>query len=163
MQKVFIKYQTITNYSIEDLCKKLLEYKSINDLKIDRDKQNIELNFDPAKIKINKLYSLIEKYGLKPLSKHITITIGDMMCVGCTGTIKNSIRILPGVLNVEVDFSSKTAEIIYNKSITSLQDINYAVKRAGHQYISAVRGDIDLDDNIESVIEKDRESRCGHI
>jgi Cu+-exporting ATPase len=151
----------------EEDCKKinqtLKNLKGFENIEIDIENKKVTLYYDKNKLKYKKVNKTLQDTGYGVNNQLVTITIGDMMCLGCTGVIQNSLKLLEGVVDVNIDFKSKKAWIEYNPSLTDLMNMKEAILRAGHQYIIDVEGDGLSDEEIESVIDDDRSSQCDRI
>jgi P-type Cu2+ transporter len=63
---------------------------------------------------------------------HATLSIGGMSCANCVATVGQSLRKLPGVLNVHVDLVTEKAEIEMTPGKVTASDLRRAVERAGY-------------------------------
>jgi Cu+-exporting ATPase len=61
------------------------------------------------------------------------IRIGGMHCHRCEQTIQKAIRRLNGVHEVEVDFPSAQASVLYDPSSVSMADLMQAISQAGYR------------------------------
>lgn len=61
------------------------------------------------------------------------IRIDGMHCHKCENSIQKSVGALPGVHEVEVDFASGQASILFDQSQVSVPDLMQAVNQAGYQ------------------------------
>ncbi len=146
--------------SAEKIETKLLKLKGVTNVTPDVGKKLVDIEFDVKKIKLEKLIKTIQQSGFDVSNKNIVITIGDMGCLGCTGVIRNSLKLLDGVIYVDVDFAQKKATLTYNASLTGLKDIKDAIERAGHQYIINVEGEGFEDEDLTEIITNPENSSC---
>lgn len=61
-----------------------------------------------------------------------TFAIENMTCATCPITVKKAMSGVDGVVSVDVDFSAKTATVVYDPSVTSADDIAAASTNAGY-------------------------------
>ena len=61
------------------------------------------------------------------------IRIDGMHCHKCENSIQKSVGALPGVHEVEVDFASGQASILFDQTKVSVPDLMRAVNQAGYQ------------------------------
>lgn len=61
------------------------------------------------------------------------IRIEGMHCHKCGQTISKSIQRLPGVHEVEVDFPSHQASVLYNSSQVSLKQLTDTITQSGYR------------------------------
>jgi copper chaperone CopZ len=151
----------------EEDCKKIKEtlsnMKDIEIIEINLDRKELTINLNTKKHKLKKIQKIINEIGFSVKNNHVTLTIGDMGCLGCTGVIRNSLKLLDGVVDVNIDFPTKRADIDYNQSLTNLKDMKDAVIKAGHQYIVNVEGDGLSKEEIKELIEPEKSSQCDMI
>ena len=63
----------------------------------------------------------------------VTLNIRGMVCGGCANTVSQALLSLPGVSAAEVSHTEATAEIRFDPALVRLDDLKYAVERAGYQ------------------------------
>lgn len=144
----------------KDIKESLNKFKGIVKTSYDTENKTIHIKFDAKKIKLDKIYNAIRKTGYNTHNKQIVVTIGDMGCLGCTGVIRNSLKLLDGVLDVDVNFGEKKAYLSYNASVNDLKDIKKAIENAGHQYIVNVEGEGIENEDLSEIINARDESFC---
>jgi len=64
--------------------------------------------------------------------KTTTFMVDKMFCAACPITVKAAMAGVEGVKNVEIDFSAKTATVIFDPSIASEEEIAAASTNAGY-------------------------------
>jgi mercuric ion binding protein len=62
----------------------------------------------------------------------VTLAVERMTCALCPITVRTAIEQVPGVKNVQVDFDSKTAVIVFDDAETTVHDITVASCQAGY-------------------------------
>jgi len=60
------------------------------------------------------------------------IRIEGMHCHKCEQSIQRALSSLPGVREVEVDFNSRQASVLYDESMVTVNDLIHAVNAAGY-------------------------------
>ena len=68
------------------------------------------------------------------------MSIGGMSCVVCAQNVEKSIRKLPGVESVSVNFAAERAYVSYDAGKVSPQDIRKAVEKAGFKVLETGKG-----------------------
>ncbi len=63
----------------------------------------------------------------------ITLTISGMACNGCAANISNALHALDGVIAAEVSYSEGSAEIEFDPSKVSAEQLKSTVIAAGYQ------------------------------
>jgi copper chaperone CopZ len=66
----------------------------------------------------------------------ITLEVEGMTCTGCEGLIQRRVAEIPGVESVKADHLSHEAVIVYDKSVTDVQDLKKAIEEAGYKVVS---------------------------
>lgn len=64
-----------------------------------------------------------------------TIKIKGMTCMGCVNSIKNILRNVPGITQLEVTLDPAQATIQYNPAHTNLNQLKEAIIDAGFEVI----------------------------
>ncbi|GJL75974.1 heavy-metal-associated domain-containing protein [Nitrosomonas sp.] len=62
----------------------------------------------------------------------VTFTIEKMTCAACPITVRKAMESVDGVKSVSMDFKAKTATVIFDSSVTSVQKIGAASTNAGY-------------------------------
>jgi len=62
----------------------------------------------------------------------VIIRIDGMHCHTCERAVQNALLNLPGVHEVEVDFPTKQASVLYDQSATPIKDLMQAINDAGY-------------------------------
>jgi copper chaperone CopZ len=80
--------------------------------------------------------------GVKPIEKQTTIeeredskqiylAVSGMGCMSCANRVRNSLLLLIGVVEAQVDHVTGNAQVIFNPRLTNLNEMFQAVVRAG--------------------------------
>ena len=62
----------------------------------------------------------------------VTFTIEKMTCAACPITVRKAMESVDGVKSVSMDFKAKTATVIFDSKVTSVQQIGAASTNAGY-------------------------------
>jgi len=62
----------------------------------------------------------------------VTLAVEKMTCALCPITVRTAIEQVVGVRDVEVDFESKTAVVVFDDAEASVEDIAEASRLAGY-------------------------------
>jgi copper chaperone CopZ len=73
----------------------------------------------------------------------VLIRIEGMHCHKCEQAIKKSLQGLPGVHEVEVDFNSGQASVLFDRSSVSIGKLMDAVTQAGYHASGFSQGQVD--------------------
>lgn len=80
--------------------------------------------------------------SLEPARDHlVVIRIEGMHCHKCEQSIQRSLKRLPGVSEVEVDFPSSQASVLFDPSRVAVSDLMHAVAQAGYKATGFTRND----------------------
>ncbi|HNP35011.1 MAG TPA: cation transporter [Woeseiaceae bacterium] len=61
-----------------------------------------------------------------------TLTVDKMSCVTCPLTVRKAMERVPGVIEVDVDYDSKTATVTFDDEQTSIDEIANASTEIGY-------------------------------
>jgi len=65
--------------------------------------------------------------------ERIALNIAGMHCASCAGIIEKSLKKISGVKEANVNFGSEKARILYDRALTTTEQIIDAVKKAGYK------------------------------
>ena len=69
------------------------------------------------------------------MAQTITLQIGGMTCVRCSGAVEHALRGMDGVLEVSVSYANERAEVTFDPSKTDRKKMEKAVKAAGYTVV----------------------------
>ena len=75
--------------------------------------------------------------------KLLLIKIEGMHCHKCEQAISKALASQPGVHEVEVDFPSRQASVLFDASAVSVRELTHAVTTAGYQVAGFTQGQAD--------------------
>ena len=64
--------------------------------------------------------------------RKVTFIVENMSCALCPVTVKAAMQRVPGVKSVEIDFKAKTAAVVFDPSVTTVEAIASASTNAGY-------------------------------
>ncbi len=67
--------------------------------------------------------------------KKVVLPIKGMGCAGCANTIEKNLKNLEGVEEVEVDFSTERASVVYESEKVKLEDLIDTVRKTGYRVV----------------------------
>jgi len=67
--------------------------------------------------------------------KTVTLEVQGMTCAACPITVKKSLKKVPGVSDVKVDYKSGIAEVIYDPNKNTPDELAKAITTAGYPTI----------------------------
>lgn len=62
----------------------------------------------------------------------VTLAVENMTCALCPITVRTAIERVAGVKDVQVDFETKTAVVVFDDAEATVQDIAEASRQAGY-------------------------------
>lgn len=65
-------------------------------------------------------------------TRSVTFAIEKMTCAACPITVQKAIRKVKGVVSVDLNFEAKTATVVFDPSVTSVDAIAAASTNAGY-------------------------------
>jgi copper chaperone CopZ len=78
----------------------------------------------------------------QPARDHlVVIRIEGMHCHKCEQTIQRSLKRLPGVSEVEVDFPTSQASVLFDPAQVNISDLMHAVTQAGYKAAGFTRNE----------------------
>ncbi len=93
------------------------------------------VEYDPSATTLADLEKAVRDAGYEVIHEEATIKVGGMVCATCVETIETALKALPGVLDVKVNLATEKAHVIYNGSLTTLEEMRNAIEEAGYQYL----------------------------
>ena len=114
--------------------------------------EKLAVEFDESKVDISRIIEAVEKAGYgaeeeKDLNiRDINIPIEGMTCTACAKAVERAINKLPGIREVNVNFATEKARVVYDSSKVRISEIKNAISKAGYKALE-----------IESTEQVDRE------
>ena len=108
--------------------------------KVDRAEVNFgtdtaRVEYDTAHATLSDIERAVRDAGYEVVHEEATLKVGGMVCATCVETIENALSALPGVVRAQVNLATEKANVSYNSSLTTLEDMRKAIEDAGYQYL----------------------------
>lgn len=71
----------------------------------------------------------------------VTLAVDNMTCPSCPYIVKESLKSVPGVADVEVSFEAKTVTVTFDDAKTDVSALTEATREAGYPSQFAGQGD----------------------
>jgi len=114
--------------------------------------ERADIAFNPGEVQEKILIQTIEDLGyqvLPPREDKLTISIGGMSCAACVKRVEKTLRSLPGVTQVNVNFATEKATVAFDAHQVRREDFRKAIEGLDYE----VRG-------FEDEIPMDREAEA---
>ncbi len=119
--------------AIESTIKNL---KGVESVSVNLATESAHIVYDPSKISLETIIEAIENIGYGVVKDEaVTVKIGGMRCAMCVRTIESVVSKLNGVKSVTVNLPAKSARMVFDPTITSLEDIKQAIESVGYEFI----------------------------
>ena len=63
----------------------------------------------------------------------VSLSVPGMYCASCPYMVQGAIQELPGIESVETDLDSRTAVVVFDNALTSIDDITFATANVGYE------------------------------
>ena len=93
------------------------------------------VEYDPAKVTLAALEHAVREAGYDVVNRQVTIKVGGMMCATCVETIETALKELPGIVSATVNLGTEKAYVMYNPSVSGIDDMKAVIEAAGYQYL----------------------------
>ena len=80
----------------------------------------------------------------QPRDHLVVIGIEGMHCHKCEQAIQQSLKRLSGVSEVEVDFPTAQASVLFDASRVAVSDLMHAVVQAGYRVVGFTKNEFDV-------------------
>ncbi|MDH7510998.1 MAG: heavy metal translocating P-type ATPase [Methanolinea sp.] len=97
--------------------------------------ETAHVDYKPSVTTLADLEAAVRKAGYEVVYDQVTIKVGGMVCATCVETIEAALKALPGVVRATVNLSTEKASVVYNSSLTTLDEMKKAIEDAGYQYL----------------------------
>ncbi len=65
-------------------------------------------------------------------AKTVTLAVENMNCAACPITVRKALENVPGVVQAEVDYKTKSATVTFDPAKTKVKDLTQATTKAGY-------------------------------
>ena len=99
--------------------------------------ETLFVEIEPEKVNIDKIKEAVEGIGYKIAdnTKSMIIKIGGMTCASCVKTIETVLSEVPGIREVRVNLATESANVIYDPTITTIENIKDAIEGVGYRFL----------------------------
>ncbi len=63
----------------------------------------------------------------------VNLSVPGMYCASCPFIVQGAIQELPGIQSVETDLDSRTAVVVFDDALTSIDNITFATLNVGYE------------------------------
>lgn len=90
------------------------------------------VEYDSDEVSLKTIYDTIDNAGYTPITETTTIGITDMSCSHCSETVQNALERTPGVIEADVNFATDEAQVTYNPTEATIENLYDAIENAGY-------------------------------
>lgn len=83
-------------------------------------------------ISLSVLFSLTGTIAHAANPKTVVLDVPGMTCKFCPITVRKSLKKVPGVIDAQSDYDSRTATVTYDEDVTNVKALTDATKDAGY-------------------------------
>ena len=119
----------------------LLKVRGVSEVSVSLEEKLARVAYDPALTNPQQLAEEIEEAGFEatppPSSSAVpkntcTIRVGGMTCQSCVELLENGIGEINGVDSVAVSLEKGVAVIVYERTLTSVEDFKEVIENMGY-------------------------------
>ena len=121
--------------------------------------EHAQVEFDPTQVKPTELIERVRKAGYDVTLAHTELPLLGMTCVNCANTIERTLKKLPGMSNVVVNYASERASVDYVPGAVGIADMVAAVRKAGYDVPTAAT----TDDGRPTTVDVEQAARVADI
>ena len=94
--------------------------------------ERASVSYDPALINPEEMEKIIDSIGYHVVKDRIVLEIGGMKCAACSQNVEKVLKRLKGVSSASVNITTGRAQVEYNSSLVSIDEIRKAVDGIGY-------------------------------
>jgi copper-(or silver)-translocating P-type ATPase len=94
--------------------------------------ERASVSYDPALINPDEMENIIDSIGYHVVKDRIVLEIGGMKCAACSQNVEKVLKRLKGVSSASVNITTGRAQVEYNSSLVSIDEIRKAVDGIGY-------------------------------
>ncbi len=109
--------------------------------------EKLNVEFDESRTDAGKVKEVVAKAGYSAQEdtahklREITIPVSGMTCASCAKAIERSIKKLSGINEVNVNFATEKASVVYDSTSTRISEIKDAISKAGYKALEIEAGE----------------------
>jgi Cu+-exporting ATPase len=121
--------------------------ESVSSANVNFATEKLTVEFDEGMADINKIKEAVKKAGYGAQEdkddsvREILMPISGMTCASCAKAIERSINKLSGIKEVNVNFATEKAKVVYDSSSTRISEIKDAISKAGYKALEIEAGE----------------------
>jgi Cu+-exporting ATPase len=119
----------------------LRKVQGISEVGVNFATERATLAFDPTVLKSGDLVRQVEDAGYGVATAHVELPIVGMTCANCAATVERTLEKLPGVVDVNVNFSTERASVEYIPGVASVSSMVQAIEQAGYAVVQAAEAE----------------------
>jgi Cu+-exporting ATPase len=109
--------------------------------------ERAQVEFDRKRVTPAQMIERVREAGYDVTLAHADLPLLGMTCANCANTIERTLKKLPGVSNVVVNFASERASVDYVPGAVSIADMVAAIRKAGYDVPTATQGQVATSDS----------------
>ena len=63
----------------------------------------------------------------------VNLSVPGMYCASCPYIVQGAIQELPGIQSIETDLDTRTAVVVFDDELTTIEDITFATANVGYE------------------------------
>ena len=98
--------------------------------------EQLNVNYDTSQLQLSDIVKQVKRAGYSVAQKRVEIPVTGMSCANCAANIERALkRKVAGVVDASVNFASEHATVEYIPTLTGLDDIVAAIRKAGYDAV----------------------------
>ncbi|MEZ5334054.1 MAG: copper ion binding protein [Methanolobus sp.] len=94
--------------------------------------ERASVSYDPALISLEKMEKAVDGIGYHVVKDRIVLEIGGMKCAACSQNVEKVLKRLKGVSSANVNITTGRAQVEYNSSLVSVDEMRKAIEGIGY-------------------------------
>ncbi len=115
--------------------KALRRVDGVHSAQVNLGNETATVEFEPGKVEATQLEEAVQEAGYQVIRDQVTVKVGGMTCVMCSGAIEKALNGLEGVMEAKVNLAAEKVNVVYNSSQMGPADLRSAIEEAGYQYL----------------------------
>lgn len=101
--------------------------------------EKLSVEFEESKTDIQKVKEAVKKAGYSVLEekndsvREAMMPISGMTCASCAKAVERAVNKLPGIKEVNVNFATEKAKVVYDTSAIRISEIKNTISKAGYK------------------------------
>ena len=115
----------------------LKKLKGIKEASVSFASEQVSVTYETGDISLRDITDKINGLGYRVITSKIELPVTGMTCANCAMNIERVLnRKVPGILSAAVNFAVEHVSVEYVPSVSSVEDIILAIKKAGYGAIA---------------------------